>query len=174
MVEDASEASFATPDQWVPGKRSGKQINCRVLLAEDGPDNQRLVSFLLKKVGADVTVVANGELAVKEALKAERINKPFGVILMDMQMPVLDGYSATSTLRRRGYSKPIIALTAHVMTGDLEKCLRAGCDEYVAKPVDRKQLLSLVAEWAQRSQSRDSSEPEIDEERDGVCIFKKM
>jgi CheY-like chemotaxis protein len=119
-------------------------INFRILLAEDGPDNQRLMSRILTKAGADVTVVDNGQLALEQALAAKADGRCFDVILMDMQMPVLDGYGATRRLRALGYGGAIIALTAHAMAGEREKCLAAGCDDYVSKPVKRDDLIRAV------------------------------
>ena len=126
------------------------QRDCRILLAEDGPDNQRLIAFLLKKAGAEVTLAENGRVACNEALAACDRGEPFDVILMDMQMPVMDGYEATLELRAEGYTGPIVALTAHAMKHDEQKCLDAGCDSYLAKPIERQRLLAIVADSAAR------------------------
>jgi signal transduction histidine kinase len=138
----------------VPAKNV--RLSCHVLLAEDGPDNQRLISLVLRKAGAEVTVVDNGKLAVELARWAvngelRRRDDPcqrFDVILMDMQMPVLDGCQATRMLRDEGYNGPIIALTANAMPEDRERCFEAGCDDFATKPIDRATLLATVARWA--------------------------
>ncbi len=123
-------------------------LNCRVLLAEDGPDNQRLIAFILRKAGAEVALAENGKEALDLALMAQRENRPFDVIFMDMQMPIMDGYQATRSLRNAGYTKPIVALTAQAMLGDNKKCLSAGCDGYLTKPIDRAKLLKTLKIYA--------------------------
>lgn len=117
-------------------------VGLRVLLAEDGEDNQRLISMVLRKAGAEVAVAANGVFAVASAMSAK-----YDVVLMDMQMPEMDGYQATASLRRQGYEGPILALTAHAMASDRERCVAAGCNDYLSKPIDRAHLVSTVAEF---------------------------
>ena len=120
-------------------------LDCRILLAEDSPDSQRLFQFLLQRAGAEVAVVGNGRLALERAMEAEEQRAPFDVILMDMQMPEMDGYQASRELRKAGYAGPIVALTAHAMAQDRKDCLDAGCDDVGVKPIDRETLLDLVA-----------------------------
>ena len=115
----------------------------RLLLAEDAPDSQLLIERFLRIEGAEVDLAEDGAEAVKKATA-----KDYDVILMDIQMPILDGYGATAALRDQGYSGPIIALTAHAMPGECEKSLRAGCDYHLIKPVDRKLLIQTVSRYS--------------------------
>jgi signal transduction histidine kinase/CheY-like chemotaxis protein len=135
---------------------TAQALETRVLVAEDGPDNQRLIAHILKRAGANVRVVQNGKLALDAALRAAQEGTPFDVILMDMQMPVMDGYDATRELRAQGYSRPIVALTAHAMAGDAQKCYDVGCDEYLSKPVDRRRLLELIQRYTHRTLAAES------------------
>jgi len=122
------------------------RLDGRILLAEDGLDNQALISHYLRKAGAEVAIADNGRIACEMVAQAMNdANAPdFDVILMDMQMPELDGYGAAAKLRSRGYRGPIIALTAHAMAADRDKCIRAGCTDYLTKPVTRQVLLETV------------------------------
>ena len=122
-----------------------KKLSGRVLLAEDGLDNQKLIMLQLKAAGLDVTIAENGSVAYDKAMDAWSAEQPFDVILMDMQMPVLDGYGATAMLREAGYKGTIIALTAHAMPDDRTQCVQAGCDDYATKPIARGALLKLIA-----------------------------
>jgi signal transduction histidine kinase/HPt (histidine-containing phosphotransfer) domain-containing protein len=119
-----------------------QRIAGRILLAEDNVDNQRLLVHYLRKAGADVTLVSDGQSACNAVAESK---KTFDLILMDMQMPVLDGYAATSRLRRDGYKGPIVALTAHAMEEDCGKCRAAGCTDHLPKPISRDELIGAIA-----------------------------
>jgi PAS domain S-box-containing protein len=144
--EAAKTVAAGRPDIGQPAS-SPARLDCRILLVEDGPDNQRLISFLLEKAGADVTLAENGQIAVEKALAARDTGASFDVILMDMQMPVMDGYTATSLLRDADYTEPILALTANAMAGDGAKCCEAGCDDYATKPIERAKLFASIAQF---------------------------
>ena len=133
--------------RWTPD--AGVLRGVKILLAEDSVDNQELLRTVLGNVGAEVEVVENGRLAVERAETGA-----FDVVLMDMNMPEMDGYEATRRLRDRGYQRPILALTANAMSGDCERCLAAGCNAHLAKPIDRKQLIETVAQYAMSRTSR--------------------
>jgi PAS domain S-box-containing protein len=150
-------AHGATPPEAAAVPPAEPQLACRILLAEDGPDNQRLISCMLGRAGAAVTCVDNGRRAVDAALVAQDSGQPFAVVLMDMQMPVMDGYEASTLLRTKGYRGAIIALTAHTMAGDREKCLTAGCDDYAPKPIDRDRLLETIRRQLERPPPRATS-----------------
>jgi signal transduction histidine kinase/AmiR/NasT family two-component response regulator len=142
------------------------KLNCRILLAEDGPDNQRLISLILKKAGAEVVIAHDGEKAVEMALatfagwgrRYDDDARPFDLILMDIQMPGMDGCQATQKLREQGYTGPIIALSAHATTHAAQQCLDAGCNDYLAKPIDREALLGKIAHYIEKAREEHAKE----------------
>lgn len=128
----------------------------RILLVEDGPDNQRLICHVLRRAGLSVEVAENGKIGAERALAAQRSTAPFDLVLMDMQMPVMDGYSATKYLREHGFMAPIVALTADAMQSDRARCLEAGCTEHAPKPLHIPELLDLIARLIDARDGRDS------------------
>ena len=120
-----------------------------VLVAEDGEDNQRLIVHHLSRAGMKVIVANNGLEAVDLAVAAQKQSRAPDVILMDMQMPIMDGYEATLKLRELGWRGAIVAITAHAMTGDRERCTQAGCDDYLTKPINSKALIQTIQKFAQ-------------------------
>ncbi|MCC6284157.1 MAG: response regulator [Phycisphaerales bacterium] len=118
----------------------------RILIAEDGLDNQRLFSHVLRKAGAEIVLAANGLEAVAAATSAPA-DAPFDLILMDMQMPELDGTGAIELLRAGGYTRPIVALTANGNTEERDRCLAAGCDAFFSKPIAPAKLIEACRAW---------------------------
>lgn len=139
------------------------QLSGHILLAEDSPLNQRLFSTFLKKAGATVDIAEDGQQAIQKV--SEALNPPdemassqsYDLILMDMQMPEIDGCSATIALRAQGFSGPIVALTANARSQDREKCLRAGCNDFLIKPIARAQLLAVCQDWISRGKLKTDS-----------------
>jgi PAS domain S-box-containing protein len=142
MLDPQAIQSVATSTQNVI-RPAARLDGVRVLLAEDGASNRKLISLMLERVGAVIESAEDGQAAVALAMK-----NTYHVILMDMQMPIMDGYTAATMLRRKGLTIPIIALTAHAMRGDEEKCRAAGCSGFVTKPIDMDLLLRTIADAA--------------------------
>lgn len=117
-----------------------KQV--RVLLVDDAPDNLALMQYLLEREGATVTTAANGAEGYDKAIHGD-----FSIVLMDIQMPKMNGYEATAKLRLNGYTKPIIAVTAHALKEDREQCLAVGCNDYLAKPIVATQLVRTIHQF---------------------------
>jgi two-component system sensor kinase len=122
---------------WTTADLSG----LRILLADDAETNRDLISLVLGDCGAEITLAENGQEAVDYA----QSDQEFDIVLMDMQMPILDGYSATRKLRDAGFETPIYALTANSMKGDRDKCMKAGCSDYLTKPIDLNGLVEAMA-----------------------------
>jgi len=130
------------------GSRAGereKLKGLRLLLVEDATDNQMLITQIMKRHGANVELASNGREGVEKAMAGDH-----DLILMDIQMPVMDGYTATQTLREQGFQRPIVALTAHAMNEVRKKCLNVGCNDQLTKPIRRDELIHVVAQYAER------------------------
>jgi PAS domain S-box-containing protein len=144
-----------------------QQLAGRVLLAEDNPDNQRLISMYITQTGAKIVIANDGQQAMQLALR-----EPFDLILMDMQMPVMDGLEATRTLRRSGYTGTIVALTANAFREDREACLAAGYDDFITKPIARDVLYrTLAAHLVQGAPPAPNTDPIESELLDEVPEF---
>ncbi len=135
-------------------KKETAMFSGRVLVAEDIEGNRQLIELLLTMLGLEVVMVNDGKQAIEKAL-----SESFDLILMDMQMPHMNGYDATLLLKQQGYKTPIVALTAHAMIGDDKKCRDAGCDGYLPKPINRRELPHILAKYLPRVQDTES-EPE--------------
>jgi len=139
-----------------PAREEGPEVRLagRVLLAEDGRDNQLLVTVLLRRAGAVVDVADNGRAALAMLELAEREGRPYDLLLTDIQMPEMDGFTLTRLVRERRLPIAVVALTAHAMAEDRARCLAAGCDDYAVKPIDRARLLGTCARWLGRGAAR--------------------
>ncbi len=112
-----------------------------ILLVEDDRDHQPLLTLMLRKSGANVSLAENGQAAIDMADAARQSGSPFDLIVMDIQMPVLDGLSATRELRSQGFTNPIIALSARILSSDRHCCIEAGCNDLISKPITRPDLV---------------------------------
>jgi len=144
--------------------RESGRPKLRVLLAEDNLVNQKVTSRLLERCGHEVVCASSGQ----EALSLLDREGPFGVVLMDVQMPEMDGFEATRRIRREpGHAHlPVIALTAHAMKGDRERCLAAGMDDYLTKPVQVRELQQVVDRWARTGRGTPEGEAQPRKRRD--------
>ncbi len=134
--------------------------NHKALIVDDAKDNRVLVKHILKKSGLELEFAVNGKQALEMIDLAIESNKPYDIILMDMQMPVMDGYCATKIIRKNNNNVPVVAVTAHALQGDRERCIESGCDEYLTKPIKKSLLIEtcarLITEHKQKHQSQAS------------------
>ena len=116
----------------------------RILVVDDNKDNRRLMELFLRDGGAQITFAENGQECLNLVETASAHHQPFDMILLDMHMPVMDGYSAARRLRDNGCRIPIVAVTASVLSDDREKCLLAGCDDYLPKPINSSSFHAII------------------------------
>jgi CheY-like chemotaxis protein len=145
-LDGMNDTTPATPGPPVPDQNHGpvELAGQRILLVEDNDDARNAFFPRLVKIGLKVATAHNGQEACELALAAVAQDQPFAWILMDMQMPVVDGFEATRRLRSHGYDRPIIAMTAYAMEQDRRECLQFGCDDHITKPIDWNALTAIL------------------------------
>lgn len=151
-LRDYSINFSETPEEPTNDTTQADSLSCRVLVVDDRRDIRFLSKMILTKCGAAVDECEDGLIAVEYITSCLGQDSEPDLILLDMQMPNLDGYETARALRKLGYAKPIIALTADAMQGDMNACLDAGCDGYLSKPIDAARLVQLVGELTNRNQ----------------------
>jgi CheY-like chemotaxis protein len=132
---------------WTAGDRTALS-GIEILVVEDVPDNQVLISEILRSSGARVTLAEDGEQGIQKAMQND-----FDLVLMDLQMPVCDGFEATAELRHRGFKKPILALSAAAMREDRDRAIKAGCNDHLTKPINRKLFLETISRHIEASRN---------------------
>lgn len=148
----SARANLATTETPASSPNTVPSLSGRVLLAEDNPDNQQLIRLYLENAGIAVTIADNGRHAVEQALAGD-----FDLVLMDMQMPEMDGVEATRLLRATGYGRPILALTANATAGSRELTRDAGCNDFLTKPIDRAHFYRALSSHLIQADSTESS-----------------
>lgn len=134
-------------------------LSGRILVVDDRRDIRHIAKLIVQDAGGLVDEAEDGKRAIEAIERASIEGDPFDLIVMDMQMPVMDGYEATRRLRQSGFDRPIIALTAHAMRGDRQRCLDAGCTDYLTKPLDRTGFLRLLASYQKGAEVAESPRP---------------
>ena len=140
-VHESPEHAMERPDNFAAPRM---RFSGLVLVAEDGIDNQALIATRLRETGLKIEIAPNGQIAFEKAMAGMHQGTPYDLILMDVQMPVKDGFTATLELRSNGYRGPVIALTANAMDRDRTKCLNAGCNDFVTKPIQMEKLFKAI------------------------------
>jgi len=144
LVEETSSIAPGVPNL----------ADCRVLVVDDRSEIRFLAKQFIEKSGATVEVAVDGDDALRAIERSECRDEPFDVVLLDMQMPVKDGYTTARELRARGFKQPIIAVTAHAMQGDRKRCLEVGCNDYTPKPLEPRRLLELISQYFRKAAKR--------------------
>ncbi len=132
------------PPKILPGKTDKVRLDGKFLVVDDRREIRFIAQHFIEDAGGKVVTGENGQEAIDAVAEANAKGQPFDIVVMDMQMPVLDGYEATRRLRKSGFQQPIIALTAHAMEGDRDECLKAGCTDYIPKPLDGPAFTKLL------------------------------
>jgi len=158
-LESTDKFDFTTEQQANEDQQSYKNdivvplLSGNILLAEDSVDNQQLISMYIEQTGANVKIVSNGEQAVEEGLANN-----YQLILMDMQMPKMDGVTATELLRASGYTHAIVSITANALQSDKDKCINAGANDYIVKPIDLKQFYKILKQYLTKAEATNKQE----------------
>jgi PAS domain S-box-containing protein len=139
-VRESREPPAAATNTGGPPPR----LHARILVADDNQANRQLIGLRLRRAGADVVMARDGQEALDRTQEALEESRPFDAVIIDMQMPILDGYDAVRELRARGFSRPIVAVTAYAMSEDRDECLGLGCDEFISKPIEWDRFLAKL------------------------------
>jgi two-component system CheB/CheR fusion protein len=157
---DLDNVSMVEPRQGIVASQQSEtpapaSLDSHVLVVDDRHEIRYLARHFIERAGGTTECAENGRVAIECVEQAERDGRPFDVVVMDMQMPVMDGFETTRKLRDSGFARPILALTADAMKEDRERCLQVGCDDHLTKPIKANRLMNIVASYGSRSERPD-------------------